>query len=175
MDYIKIRLSNNQYYLQFRRVKKPISFTPDSDYILYIEFLNDLNQVILSIQCSELEYYKAIESLNFLNQEFFNEYGDNLHFESTSLGSYYITIEIKDPSILSSDKLDLPYLDIDKEFLYYLLVIQNTEQGTITRLYTEISLSDIENIAYNMFNLISDLPYLDNIRHKVNSYLILNP
>lgn len=166
MDSIKIRLSNLQYYLEFKKVKKPISFLPNSDYILYINFINDINQPILSIQSSESEYMRMIQSLDYLNMEIFNIYGDCFYFESSSNKSYSITIEVKDPDTFKDNPgYDENPATISTSIIYYIFIIEydRVTGQSINRLYTEINLLDLENIIYSMYQVIEDIPYLDNL------------
>ena len=167
MDSLAIQLTNKQYFIEFSKVLKPISFTDNSKYITYIKFINNIGQTVLCIESSELEFYTAIQTLDYLNTEIMMIMGDNIYFESSSGNNFCISIEIKEEAI----RLFEEYIDSingHDEFnipMYNMMITEyNQTNGSKIRLFTELSINDLENIICGMYQVIEDVPYLDKLQ-----------
>lgn len=160
MDKFRIQLSSKLYHIEFEKVKKKYSFKDNSQYITYIRFINSINIPVLVIESSELEFYSAIQTLDYLNMSMGMEYGDVVYFTASSKAEYYMTVNIKDTyNTIPSD-------DDPTELLLYINIIEKTIYGQRDILYTEISYDDLTEIVYGMYRVIEDVPYLDTLQFE---------
>lgn len=153
MDNYEFFTENQEFKIRLSKRKRLISYTSYSNYTCTIEFLNNLNQTILKIENTELDYFRFIEGLNDFICNFGNIISDNLYFTHTDISSFFLFISIEDYSIGPSEFDDNLYLAIYEESIY----------GTRLRLNLNTTISWIEEFIYSLFQIIEDLPYLNEL------------
>ena len=157
MDIITIPIEGNQYILEVSKKKRFYSLTEFGQYLITIRFKNYINQTVLEIQTTEKEYFNMIQSMNYFCCNYGSTYSDIIHLDSSIL-PYYI-------HIYNIDKNIQEYPTEEEEPWCGISIYQGNEnnQGSINRLYLESSYYNLENILYELFRLIEEIPYLQEI------------
>lgn len=161
MDNYEFFTENQEFKIRLSKRKRLISYTNYSNYTCTIEFLNNLNQTILKIENTELDYFRFIEGLNDFICNFGNIISDNLYFTHTDISSFFLFISIEDYSTGPSEFDDNLYLAIYEESIY----------GTKLRLNLNTTISWIEEFIYSLFQIIEDLPYLNELSTTALEFL----
>jgi len=155
MDKTEIFTENNEYKIVFSRKKKLYSLTPFSQYNITIDFINALGLSVYSITTTEKEFLSALESINQFNINIGSVYGDNIWFSNGTFNDNFLYIAMKYP--------DISYPSEEEETILYSFY-QSSIHGNVLRLYFESSNGYwLEEFIYNMYLILEDLPYLNDM------------
>lgn len=155
MDNIEFITENNEFKIRLSKTKKYFNFSPFSNYNCKIEFIDSLNNVVLSMNSTEKEILKAIESLYSMINNFGNILSDKIYFGySDDCSEYFLYISIA--NIYSEGPLE----DDDK---FQLMFYHSSQQGNALKVFFECSLLYLDNFIYNLYLLLEDIPYLNEM------------
>jgi hypothetical protein len=153
VDIYEFFTENNEYKIRLSKKKRLISYTQYSQYTCSIEFLDNLNNTLIKIDNTELDYFRFIEGLNDFLCNFGQIISDNLYFSPASSGaSFFFYIAIAD-STGPSEFDDNVYLALYEQSIY----------GSKLRLNLNTTVSWIEEFIYSLFQIIEDIPYLNEL------------
>ena len=153
MDTYEFYTENKEFKIRFTKKKRMFSLSENSQYICTIEFLNTLNQPVLKLDNTEIDYLRIIEGLNDFLCNFGQIISTNLYFTTTSTGAnYFLNIAINSATGPSEDD-DSVWIGIFEESI----------QGTRLRISLNTTTFWIEELIYSMFQIIDDIPYLNRL------------
>ena len=162
-----IQLSNKLFKIEFSKILKPYSYT-DSKYITYIKFLDTIDREIVVIESSELEFYSAIEQINYFIMNFPNELDDNIYFTSSCKNNYYMNINTIDNYIELSDDL----MNDNAHIFYINIYSSNITENIKHRLYFTLNQNDLIDICTSMYDILEDIPYLNKLHYEfIDSFM----
>ena len=174
MNIIEFYTQNLEYKIRFKKEKRFYFLSKFSQYKITIEFINSIDQTILSINTTEKEFVEAIENLsnfvnnyynNFINNQF-TEKDDIVNFNNNGdFSSYFIYLAMKNPLI------DYPSDEDDTVILSF--YHSDNKNNNALRLVIEFNIEFLLQIfIYNMFLLVEDIPYLQEIIDtNLNEYI----
>ena len=152
----RMNTPNNEFIIEFYRERKVLSFDKYSMYSCHIDFYNNINQKILSLICSESELFNSIQEINAFITNFYEIYDTIVHFgNNENMVSHFIHIGIKYP--YNNSPIE------DDDTIVISIYQTNILNKNNLRLFFEADSLFLENMMYNMFQLLEDLPYLDKI------------
>ena len=151
MDFNRIQLENNQYIIEVKKEKRLFSYTEFGQYTCSIIFKDSINNIVLQIDCTEKEYLYMLQSLNFFCMNLGYEQTDIIHFDTGNVYSYFWFVATLEEYLKSYPDDEEPKLGISI-FQSYM------NNNNILRLYFEITYYFLEELIYQLFLLIEDLP-----------------
>lgn len=162
MNNIEFFTENKEYKIKITKLLKPYCLSKYGQYKITINFIDIMEQIILSINTNEKELFQAILQISgFINGSGFTQ-DDIVYFDNIGDGSSYF--------IYLSNLTQLnPYYNgpIEDDDVATLSFYHRTQQGNALKLYLETSFYYLEEFIYNMYQIIEDIPYL---REMSDSY-----
>lgn len=153
MDRYEFYTENREFKIRFSKKKRLYSLSENSQYVCTIELINSINQTILKIDNTEIDFLRVVEGLNDFLCNFGQIVSNNLNFTTTETGAqYFLNIAVKDSTGPTEDD-DIVYLNLFEEGF----------QGTRLRISLETTTFWIEELIYSMFQIIDDIPYLNRL------------
>lgn len=156
MNIIEIYTENLDYKIRLKKEKRLYFLSQFSQYNITIEFINSIDQTLFTINTTEKEYVKAIEIIqNFINN-FGQQKDDIIYFNNNGdFSRYFIYISMKNPLV------DYPTDPIDE--ISAISIYHSVNDKSVLRLYFESSTVYLEQLAYNMYSLVIDIPYITEV------------
>lgn len=158
MDLVQFKTEGLEYNVEFRKRRKIFSYSEYGQYICSIIFKNDMDQIVLQIDCTEKEFYDATLSLNYFCMNIGSTISDIIHFDSSGdLRQYFWYINFLD---------NVPNYPYEEDERMCISIFESINDNNILRLYFEMSYYALENFVYNMFLLVEDLKYLFDMNYN---------
>lgn len=166
MNTIEFYTQNLEYKIRFKKEKRFYFLSKFSQYKITIEFIDSIEQTILTINTTEKEFVEAIENLsnfidnyynNFINS-YFIEKDDIINFNNNNgdFSSYFIYLAMKNPYT------DHPSDEDDSVILSF--YHSDNKNNNVLRLSLEFNIEFLSQVfTYNMFLLVEDIPYLQEV------------
>jgi hypothetical protein len=157
MDSVRFNSENNEFIIELSKEKRYFGYSEFGNYICHMKFMDLLGTCVLDINTNEAQLMSLMNIL----------YSDDILLS----GLYNIVDFNQDMSmmIMTSEPKDYPSEDDDK---IYLQVFQRDPiYGNVSRLYMETTLDFKDNLIYNIYQLLQDIPNFNELRYKdLNDY-----
>lgn len=166
MDINVFQTEGSEYYIKISKQKKFFSQSKFGQYICTIEFLNNIYQSILSINCTELELYLLIQKLSELETNIAMgssnyEMSTSVYFQSTGDFNSYFWF------FTTTNIENYPEYPTDEDIMCSLFVYSLYLDKKSLRLYLPMSYSFIDVLIYNIYIILEDLPYLNDMNNDM--------
>ena len=157
MNHNEFKTQNQEYNIILTKEQKSYNFSNYTNYICSMIFTNSINQPIIAITGSELEFVNFIDELYEFNLNFGGTISDRFTFSPNQFGIQYIINFSIDLNCIHL--LDYP----SEEDLYITFSIQEKNNlGQITeRLKFQLTYDFLEDFIYNIYLLIKDIENID--------------
>lgn len=159
MDYLQIPIEGNQYTLEVYKRKRFYSMTKFGQYVVSLVFKNSIGNTVLQIDTTEKEYFQMIQSLNYFAINIGSLISDIIHFDSsTPVYRLYV---------FGLESTYSPY-PTEEEPRCGISIYQGNKdnQGSVHRLYMEMTYFNLEELVYDLFKLIEDLDYIGEMNES---------
>lgn len=156
-DIIEFYTFNREFKIRLSKELRSFSLSKFQQYKITIDFLNSLNQSIYTINTTELEYLDLILSLNYFSNSCYNEYKSDTIIRLNTQDNYsnsFIYISLVNP---------VQEFPMELDDVISLQFFNSTNQGNKLKIYLEYTIDSLEELAYNLYLLIEDIPYLDEL------------
>lgn len=158
MDYIEFYTENLEFKFRVKKELRAYSLSEFSKYKITIEVLDSIDNIIISINTFEKELLSALYSINSFIYNYGEEFEEIIYFNNNGdFSSYFIYLANKDPFAENPTEDD----DIATLSFYH---TKNNVNSLV--LYFETKYQFLEQIIYNIFSVIEDIPNLQTIINK---------
>lgn len=157
MDSIRLNIEN-KFILDIQKYKRQFILNNFGQYNIVMIFKDIVTQIeLIRIDCTEKDFFNMIQSLNYFCCQLGSILSDNIYFNSCSKSPYFLYVYTLDECLK-----DFPD---DEEPRAGICIYQGNEnnKGSICRLYFDITYYNLEELIYQLYTVVEDIPYLEDI------------
>lgn len=160
MNQVIFLLPDLSYTIVLKKEINPLSFSIYKyKYICSMTFLDSINQPIITLTGNELDFVQLIESLYDFNMNIVAMYGNRYHFTPDQYNNFFfLEFYVKEEDLYLLD--DFPSED---SLQIYFDLYESRYGNIISRLKFHINYEYLEDFIFHLYQLIEDIPYLDEI------------
>ena len=157
MDLIKFNTENNEFIIELSKEKRYFGYSEFGNYICHFKFMDLLGVCVLDIVTNEA---KLMEFMNIL-------YSDEV-----LLSGLYYTVEFNQNMFMSIMTSESPLCPCEDDPQIYFQVFQRDAiNGNVSRLFLSTSLIYKDELVYNIYQLLQDIPNFNELRFQdLNDY-----
>lgn len=153
MNEIYFQLEDSSYIVELSKEPRQFGYSEFGQYICHMKFLDRLGISQVVINGNEKQFTSFMNILNDFNM-FPDEYYNCIAY--FDIGNVFAWI--------SSNHLTMgPSEEDEKLFIQF---FQDTIQGRTSLIYLEFNVYELENLIYNLYTLLEDIPYLKDIMYS---------
>lgn len=166
MDNIEFITENSEYKIRITKKKKFFSQSDFGQYNCTIEFYNNINMLILNINCTEFELYTCIQRLSELGTNIIMGTSDEdilsiIEFNSTGDFNNYFWVAT------TTNLSNYPDYPTDEDIMCCIMIYSTHLGENSLRIYLPMTYSFLDVIVYNIYQVLEDIPYLNNMNDKM--------
>ncbi len=155
MDSIEFFTENREYKIRITKTLRHYHMSKYGQYKITMDFIDVMGQTVLSINTTEKEFYHALSEFSAFTVDCGSIQDDIISFDNAGDGTgYFIYLAIAHPNYTGPMEDD----DVAGMCFYH-----SSQQGNVLRLYLESSFYFLEDMAFKMYQVIEDIPYLNEI------------
>ena len=154
MNNIMFFSENREYIIEINKEKRFFSYSKYGQYKCNLRFANYIGQIVLDIECNEKQLLDLMCVLDDMNMNAGGYMLDAIAYLNDEYFMYVAFIE---------EPVDYP---IEEDPKISIQIFQNTINGQVSRLYLEMSLYYLEEFIYNIYQILEDIPYLNEMQHS---------
>ena len=169
MNEVIFSSENNEYKIRLTKQKKFFTQSQFGQYNCTIEFYNTINLLVLKINCTEKELYLCIQKLSELGTNIMVvgdtegiELSSVIEFNSTGdLNNYFWYLSTTN---ITTFPMDYP---TDDDIMCSICIFSNKMDQNSLRIFLPMTYSFPDVMIYNIYLVLEDIPYLDELNNQV--------
>lgn len=158
MNQVIFQLPDLSYTIVLKKEPNP-SYFSRYKYICSMTFLDSINQPIITLTGSELDFVHLIDSLYDFDMNIVGIYGNRYHFTPDQYNNFFFLefyINEKDLYLLD----DFPS---ENSLLIYFEIFESRFGNITSRLKFQIDYEYLEDLIFRLYQLVEDIPWIDEI------------
>lgn len=157
MDKVRFNTDNNEFIIELTKEPRFFGYSTYGKYICHFKILDLIDNVILDIETNEAH---LMELMNIL-------YNDDVLFSGLYQGVDFnpytsLIIMVEDTPLTPSE---------EDPHLYFQIFQNHPIYGSTSRFYHETTLEFKDNLVFNIYQLLQDIPNFNELMYKdLNDY-----
>jgi hypothetical protein len=157
MDYIEFHTKDNKYKITISKKLKAYSAYKYTRYNINISIYDYMNNIIDSINTSEINLLSVVNSLDGFWNSLGETYSDIIYFDREELYSHYFVIEL----------IDAPYMEDLESDIIGISLYKRSVYGDSLKLFTRFTTRDLESLIVDILYILEDIEYIHDMSNEI--------